>query len=825
MPSVPGALSPAQLYARCDTSQFSFSTTETLADLRDVVGQARALEAIQFGVRIRQRGFNLFALGPAGVGKQTIVTQILAQQAGQDPDPLDWVYVNNFSQPHKPTALGLPRGYASRLNGDMVKLVEELRSAIPAAFESDEYRAQVQEVEQAFKEQQEQALEEIRKQAEEKGITLLRTAAGFAFAPLQNGSVMSPAEFEKLPEAEQKRLEQYIEGLQEQLRRVVHQIPQWRSKTRDKVRSLNRETAIAAVGFLIERVRKNYLDQPQVLSYLDGVQQDVVDNVDDFRSDEEQQRVPFLQSLGARATPFHRYEVNLLVDHGDGKGAPVVYEDHPTYSNLLGRTEHLAMMGALVTDFRLIKAGALHRANGGYLLIEIFKVLQHPYAWEGLKRALSSGEIRIQSLEQMLSLVSTVSLEPAAIPLNVKVILLGDRMLYYLLYHLDPEFPELFKVAADFEDSLERVPESAQVYAQLLATLARQHGLRPLTAAAVGRTIEQCSRLADDAQKLTAHMRSVVDLLCEADFWASERAQAAIDLVDIEKTIDSREYRSGRLRELHLEHIRRGTVLIDTGGTRVGSINGLSVTGVGAVEFGVPVRITAVVRLGEGEVIDIEREVELSGPIHSKGVFILSSFLGARYAKDRPLSVSASLVFEQSYGEIEGDSASSTELYALLSALSELPIRQGLAVTGSVNQLGEIQAIGGVNEKIEGFFDVCKAQGLTGDQGVLIPHSNLKHLMLRKDVVDAASAGQFHIYAVRSIDEGIALLTGTDAGERDEDGEFPEGSVNYLVEARLRQLADIRHEFSGHGRGGEDGAESGEGAAQDGEAGDKPADG
>jgi len=800
----PRPLAPEHLYTPCDRSQLGFATTGELPDLEGVIGQARALEAIHFGVRMRQRGFNLYALGPPGVGKHTVVTRLVRRQAEADPAPLDWVYVNNFNQPHKPIALGLPQGDGLRLARDMNKLVEELRSSIPAAFESDEYRAQLQEIEQSFKEQQEHALDEVRKEAEQHDITLLRTAAGFAFAPVRDGSVMSPAEFEKLSQSEQKRIEDDIERLQDQLRKVVQQIPQWRSKTRERVKALNTEVARAAVGFLIENLRKEYVALEQVLDYLAQVEKDVVSNIDEFRGEEEAPTA-LMQALGGRtATPFNRYEVNVIVHHAQQDGAPVVYEDHPTYSNLVGRVEHVAMMGALVTDFRLIKPGALHHANGGYLVLEAHKVLQHAYAWEGLKRALRSNELRIQSLEQMLSLASTMSLEPGPIPLNVKVILLGDRRLYYLLYQLDPEFAELFKVAADFEDTVDRLPENALVYAKLLASLARQHKLRPLSAAAVARTIEHCARLAGDAEKLTAHMRSITDLLCEADFWAGERKQPHIDVLDVEKAITARDYRSGRLREQHLEHIRRGTVLITTHGERIGAVNGLTVVSVGDVEFGLPVRITAAVRLGEGEVIDIEREVELSGPIHSKGVLILASLLGARYAHERPLSLSASLVFEQSYGEIEGDSASSTELYALLSALAQVPIRQGLAVTGSVNQHGEVQAIGGVNEKIEGYFEVCKAQGLTGQQGVLIPESNVKHLMLKSEVVEAAAKGQFHIYPVRTVDEGIALLTGIAAGERDENGQFPPESINGRVDARLARLAERRHEFVTPDRGGGD---------------------
>ena len=461
----------------------------------------------------------------------------------------------------------------------------------------------------------------------------------------------------------------------------------------------------------------------------------------------------------------------------------------------------MAQLGALVTDFNLIKAGALHRANGGYLILDARKVLLQPFAWEELKRALSSEEIRIEVLGQTLSLISTVSLEPESIPLDVKVVLLGERLLYYTLSQLDPDFAELFKVAADFEDQMDRTPENHLLYARMIATMVRQEGLRPFDREAVARVIEQSARLAGDAERLSTHVRSIADLLREADYWAGEAQHSVVTAADVQRAIDAQVYRSDRVRERIQEEIQRGTILIDTQGAAVGQVNGLSVLTLGQFAFGRPSRITALVRLGRGEVIDIEREVALGGPIHSKGVLILSSYLGARYARDQPLSLSASLVFEQSYSGVEGDSASSAELYALLSALADLPIKQSLAVTGSVNQHGQVQAIGGVNEKIEGFFDICRAQGMNGEQGVLIPASNVKHLMLRPDVVEAVAAGHFHVYPVETIDQGIELLTGVPAGEPDETGAFPAGSVNQRVEARLRELAERRLAFGVPERG------------------------
>ncbi len=792
-------LGPEALCRRCDPEQFPFETTDDIEDLHEIIGQPRAVEAVQFGIGMEREGYNIFALGPAGTGKYTLVRQALEQRAATEPVPFDWCYVNNFAQPYRPRVLRLPPGTGVKLRRDMEQLVEEVRTALSSAFESEEYRTRRQVIEEEFKERQEQAFNELRQRAQERGLALLRTPVGLVFAPLRDGEVLPPEEFQKLPEEERKRLEAEVEVMQEELQKIIHQMPRWEREMREKVRELDREITNFAVGHLIDELRKKYEELPDVVEYLNAVQQDVIENVRDFlRPEEPRQGAPIgpVPHLMTGPPTLRRYQVNVLVDHSESKGAPVIYEDNPTYQNLVGRVEHMAQMGALVTDFTLIKPGALHRANGGYLILDARKVLLQPYAWEALKRVLQSRQIRIESLGEMLSLVSTVSLEPEPIPLDVKVALLGDRLLYYLLSSLDPDFGELFKVAADFNEEFDRSDENQMLYARLIATLARKEGLRPFDRGAVARVIEHSSRLAGDAEKLSTRMRNICDLLREADYWAGRSGNGAVTAQDVQRAIDAQIYRSDRVREKLQEEILRGTILIDTEGERVGQVNGLSVIQLGNFAFGRPSRITARVRMGRGEVIDIEREVELGGPIHSKGVLILSGFLGARYAAERPLSLSASLVFEQSYSGVEGDSASLAELYALLSAIAEVPIKQSLAVTGSVNQHGQIQAIGGVNEKIEGFFDVCKRRGLTGEQGVLIPVSNVKHLMLRSDVVEAVAAGQFHIYPIETVDQGIELLTGIPAGERDEEGNYPEGTINYLVEKRLAELAEKQAAFA-----------------------------
>jgi lon-related putative ATP-dependent protease len=536
---------------------------------------------------------------------------------------------------------------------------------------------------------------------------------------------------------------------------------------------------------------------PEVVDHLNQVQEDVVENAEDFlpSADNGQQQRMMEAMTGQRHPELSRYKVNVLIDNSDTEGAPVVYEDNPTYQNLIGRVEHRAQMGALTTDFSLIKPGALHRANGGYLILDVRKVLTQPYAWEGLKRVLRSEEIKIESLGQQLSLISTVSLEPEAIPLDVKVALFGDRLLYYLLHQLDPDFADLFKVAADFSEQMDRDPENQKLYAQLIATLIEREELPDFDRAAVGRVIERSARMVGDAEKMTAHMRALTDLLSEAAYWMKQNGRDVVSEADVQEAIDQQIHRVDRVRERIQENILRDTLLIDTEGAEVGQINGLAVLALGDYMFGRPNRITARVRLGKGQVVDIEREVDLGGPLHSKGVMILTGFLSGRYARSNPLSLSASLVFEQSYGGVDGDSASSAELYTLLSAISEIPIKQSFAVTGSVNQHGRIQAIGGVNEKIEGFYDICEARGLTGDQGVLIPASNMKHLMLRRDIVEAVEENRFHIYAVETVDQGIEILTGKPAGEPDAEGEYPEDSVNGRVLNRLQMMAERLQEF------------------------------
>lgn len=793
------ALAAAELRRSCDPAQLAFATSDELADFSEALGQVRAVEAIRFGIGMPRDGYNLFAMGPEGLGRRTIVRGFLEQAAPAREVPPDWCYVFNFDTPHKPRALQLPAGRALQFKQSMERLVQDLRAGIPAAFETDEYRRRRQEIEAAFSEHQEKAFGEIGERAKEQGIALLRTPSGFGFAPMRKDEVMSPQEFHKLPADEQKRLEDAIAVLQADLERVIQEVPKWRREAQHKLRELNREVTRNAAHSLIEELKAEYEALPDVREYLAALEQDVLDHAEVFQQPKDgEQPTLFGVSLAhgdESDVTFRRYRVNVLIEHADAKGAPIVYEDNPTHDNLVGRIEHIAQMGTLVTDFTLIKAGAFHRASGGYLVLDALKVLTQPFAWEALKRALRAREIRTESVGQMLSLISTVSLEPEPIPLDVKVVLVGQRMIYYLLHDLDPEFGELFKVAVDFDEDMPREPGSDLLYARAVATVARSMKLRPLERDAVARVIEHGARAAGDADRVSVRMRGLADLLRESDYWAQAGERKLISAADVQRAIDAKERRSDRIRQRLQEETLRGRLLIDTSGERSGQVNGLAVVQLGGFSFGSPHRITARVRLGGGKVIDIEREAELGGPIHSKGVLILSGFLAGRYAASKPLAVSASLVFEQSYGGVEGDSASSAELYALLSALAEVPIRQSLAVTGSVNQHGDVQAIGSVNEKIEGFFDLCAARGLNGGQGVLIPAANVNNLMLRHEVVEAVAAGKFAIYPVENVDQGIEILTGMPAGARGADGRFATGSLNLRVEQRLLEYAERVRSF------------------------------
>jgi len=784
------ALTADALYRRCDPARFEFTTTADLEDLDGAVGQERALSAIDFGVHMGGDGYNLFVLGQAGSHRHRIVQAYLETLTAREA-LADWCYVNNFVDDRKPTALRLPAGEGGGLKKRTTQLVEELLVAIPAAFESEHYRNRVAEISQEYEELHRTRMEALQAEAQEQDVSLVSTPHGFAIAPAQNGKLLSDEEFDKLSEEQKRRMTAAMEAMTEKLRAHIEELPEWHKQRRERIKALNRDVTEGAIRGPFDEITRHYRDFPDVLAYIGACREDVLANARDFAPQD-----PTQSPFGIAPTrSMSRYEVNVLVEQPSDGGLPIVYEANPTYQNLLGRIEHVPQFGALITDFTMIRPGSMHKANGGFLLVDAERLLSEPFAWSSLKRALSEKAIRMESLGQQLSLVSTVSLEPDPIPIDLKVIILGSRRLYFLLCELDPDFQELFKVAADFESRIDRTDDNVQLYSKLIATLTRQENLRPFSRTGVARVIEQSSRLMGDADKLSTRLRDVSDLLREADYWAGKASSATVDADHVQSAIDAQMHRLARLREEMHEEILRNNILIDTSGARVGQVNGLSVIDLGQMSFGQPSRITATVGIGDGKVVDIERETELGGPIHSKGVLILSSYVSSRFAPATPVSFTASLVFEQSYGSIEGDSASAAETCALLSALANIPIRQSLGVTGSVNQHGQIQVIGSVNEKIEGFFDICRARGLTGDQGVLIPDGNVKHLMLRHDVVAAVRSGNFAIYPIATIDDAIALLTSVAAGERGTDGKFPPQSVNGRVEQRLEEFAYLRREF------------------------------
>lgn len=812
----PQPLSSDLLYRECDISQFEFETTAELSDAKGLVGQDRALDAIRFGTRMEKSGYNIFALGPHGAGMRDGVIRHLQSIIGQRPVPSDWVYVNNFTNPNKPIALRTTAGRAVALRSGVANLIQDLRGSIPAILESEEYKKRLATIDANYTQHQGQAFETLRLRAEAKNITLLSTPSGFAFAPQREGEVMTPEAFNELPEDEREKIKKTVGELEQELAAIFQHVPGWEKERRTQVHELNREVATNAVGHSIHDLVAMFEGNEKVAAWLTELETDLVDNIGYFTQEDREQQTAAMAPIGGDI--FRRYTVNIIVENGPdavpeptagnsnggfiGGGAPIITEEHPAFANLIGRVEHMSHMGALVTDFSLIKAGSLHRANGGYLLIDALRLLREPLAWDGLKRALRTRRIVLEAPGEYLSLVSTVALEPDPIPLDTKVILFGDRLLYYMLAENDPEFRDLFKVSADFDDQIDRDGETDMLYAEMIATLCRENELLPLTAAAVGRVIEESSRFAEDAEKLSLEVGSVTDLMQEADLYAREGAADAIDVSHVQRAVDERVHRSDRLRERSLEAITRDVIMIDTEGAVVGQINGLSVLSLGQASFGRPTRITARTRMGQGNVVDIEREVDLGGALHSKGVLILTGFLSAHFAAAVPLSLAATLVFEQSYGGVDGDSASAAELVALISSLAELPINQGLAITGSLNQLGQIQAIGGVNEKIEGFFDICVRRGLTGDQGVVIPHANVKHLMLRRDVIDAVERGVFSIYPAETIEDAVTVMTGIHAGLRDEDDEFERGTVFQRVDDRLAEFALAQASF-----GKSDGAE------------------
>lgn len=792
----PAGLAADLLRTRCDEALLDFETTAELADLPGGLGQARAEEALRFGLAMRQPGYHVFVLGESGTGRHATALRLLREFATASPVPPDLCYVHNFGDALRPQLVSLPAGRGEAWRADMQTLIRELGPAIEAALESETHTSRIDALQEAHKAREENALHAIGEACAKEGVALIRTPDGFVFAPTENGETLSPEAFDALPEARRAEIEVAVGKWSDRLSDQLGAFPGWRKALQEATERAEREALEPTIAHLTAGLRTRYADLEQIQHYLDAICKDLLESGADALPDDEEDT----RDADSRAR-FHRYEVNLLVNHAATQGAPIVYEDNPTFGNLVGRVEHVAHMGALVTNFKLIRPGALHRARGGYLVVDAERLLTQPFAWEALKRAIRGGQIMIEPPPEAQGWSATLTLSPEPVPCELKVVVIGDRDIFYLLSEQDPEFAELFKVAADFDDDLPRTAENIAHFARLMATLGRKSGLLPFDRGAIARMVEQSNRIAEDAARLSLRTRLLADIMREADFHARAASLEQVGAAEVDIAIAARMRRFGRYSERVLDSMLDGTILISTDGERAGQINALVVVEMSEAFFGHPMRITATVRMGDGDVVDIEREIELGGAIHSKGVLILSAFIAARYARHQPLSLSASLVFEQSYAPVEGDSASLAELCALLSALAEAPIRQSLAVTGSVNQFGEAQVVGGVNEKIEGFFDLCAARGLTGEQGVIIPAASVRHLMLRDDIVEAARRGSFHIYPVRDVNEAIEILTGVPAGMADNKGIMPRGSINERVASALAGMTAATHARSGGGRG------------------------
>lgn len=788
-------VSKEELYRCCEPSEFPFNTTDELQPLQETIGQERALRALDFGLGIDSEGFNIYLLGESGTGKMTTIKAILEEKAKQGPTPNDWCYVYNFENPDVPRALSLPPGTGVVFQEDMDEMITTLRQEIPKIFESKEYERQRTGIIEQFQEKQKQALAELEEEVRKKDFTLRKTVSGLALVPTKKtGETLSEEEYERLEPEAKRKIEEIGRQLQERLDDVLRLIREEEKKVKNRLKELERQAVLSSVGHRIDELKAKYKDSSDIINYLDEVKEDILEHLEDFKQQEEQAPgIPFLKPARTEPT-FTRYYVNVLVNNGDLKGAPVVIESNPTYYNVFGRIEHKLQYGIALTDFSMIKAGSLHRANGGYLVIDALDLLRNIFVYDALKRAIKDRVIKIEDVWEQYRLISTVTLRPEAIPFNVKIILVGNPYLYYLLYNLDEEYRELFKVKADFENRMVRNKENMLKYARFVKRICEDKGLLPFDRDAVARVVEYGSRLAEHQHKLSAKFAEIADLLREADYWARRNKGDVVKGKDVVKALEEKIYRTNKVEQKLLEAIEEGTILVDTEGAVVGQVNGLSVIDLGDYRFGIPSRITAKTYAGKAGVVNIERETKLSGKIHEKAVFILTAFLGGKYARKQPLSLTASLTFEQQYGMIEGDSATCAEVYALLSSIAGVPLKQSIAVTGSMNQHGEVQPVGGVNEKIEGFFEVCKLRGLNGEQGVIIPRRNLINPMLKSEVIEAVAEGKFNIYAIDNIEDGIEILTGMPAGELQPDGTYPEGTFNFLVEKKLKELHEAMAE-------------------------------
>jgi lon-related putative ATP-dependent protease len=782
---------PVEKYRKyCDPKSLGFISSEEIVVTQTIIGQERAVRALRFGMGIKEKGFNIYVSGSPGTGRTTAIKRFLEEIANLEAVPSDWCYVNNFRDNYHPRVLQLPSGEAEEFRNDMNSLITAIKHELQQLFESEEFANRIDQLVSGFQNQKEAILNQLNQHAQQEGFAIQPTSMGLVIIPIENGKPLGEEKLQELSANEKDDLQKKQQLLQSKVEAALRQSRQIDKSAHEALSKDENEVALNAIHHLFDSLKNKYKDLPEVLIHLDQVLNNILTHLDDFQpKTEEQPAVPTMTSR-VNEPVEKRYQVNVITDNSDQKGAPVIIEPNPSYYNLFGRIEQEARFGTLVTDFTLIRGGSLHQANGGYIVLPINDLIRNPLVWESLKRALTNDELQIEDVSEKISFATTKSTRPQPIPLNIKVILVGKPEIYKALLTLDEQFNELFKVKADFDTQMPRNEENTKNYARFVARLCKVEEFIHLDANALARIVEHGSRLAEDQEKLSTRFGEISDVVREANYYAQLEKSSQISVEHIRKAIDEHYYRSSLYQSRLIEMIARGVIKIDINGEQIGQVNGLSVLDLGEIVIGQPNRITASIGLGRSGVMDIEREAEMSGPTHTKGVMILAGFLADRFSEDKPLSLNARLVFEQSYSGVDGDSASSTELYAILSALSGLPIKQGMAVTGSVDQKGRVQAIGGVNQKIEGYFNVCKAIGLTGEQGVLIPESNLSNLMLKEEVLEAARKGMFNIWPIRSIENGIEVLTGVQAGQLRSDGSYPEDSVFYKVNQRLQHLAD-----------------------------------
>ena len=800
---------PADKVTRtCDPDDLGFETTDEVEPLEGTIGQERAVSALELALDIDAPGFNLFISGLPGSGRNTALRSYLERIAAERPVPPDYGYVHNFQDPSQPGAISLPCGMMRALAQDMEELLSSCRGEIPKVYESDDYTHRLEEVTKEVQEKRQAISNQLEEEARKEGFTVTFTQVGITPVPLREGRPMTQEEFGQLPERVKTELSQRVEPVQHAITHAMQEFRRLNKEAAEHTRQVDTELVRFTLTPIIDELQAKYAEHPAVVEYLEQVQADMVEHLDIFKPREEPPGpIPAMVGPVREEEAFDRYRVNALVDNTTCQGAPVIFEYSPTYYNLFGRIDYRARMGAMTTDLTMIKPGAMHRANGGYLVLQARDLLLSPLSWETLKRTLRSGEIRIENIGEQYSPLPSVTLRPQPIAISVKIVLVGSPLLLWMLQAGDEDFRRYFKVTADFDTLMDRTPENLAKYAAFVVARCREARMTPFHKTAVARVIDYSSRLVEDQEKLTTRFMDVADVITEANYWAAKDGNAAVKGEHVKKAIEQRQYRLSLAEERIRELIEVGIIQISVEGKVAGQVNGLAVLSIGDYSFGKPSRVTARVSLGRGQMVNIERETRMSGKIHDKGFMILMGYIQGKYGRDKPLSLSASIGFEQTYSEVDGDSASSTELYALLSELSGQPIGQGVAVTGSVNQAGQVQAIGGATHKIEGFYDVCKIKGLTGDQGAMIPKDNIRNLVLKDEVIEAVGQGRFHIYAVSTIDEGIEVLTGVPAGELQEDGTYPEGTIHHMVEKRLREMAQKAREF-GRAQDGDDGKPS-----------------